>query len=1312
MAEGKGEERRLSAPTIIPDVDGTPLVPTRVPPAIEFDDYATPRTGPDAAARTDRDVNGTMQQKREEEEEGSYFGAKGQAPSTFAEHGEDHYLGNITPIKPAARRMITAPAEDFIRPRTITRRSSALAGLKRSATGGGNAYTGTGPYSYTFDPMPSETSSSSEDESPVKKSRKSRRERKAAKKEGTDATDFAAQEQQKKEAKQGRSYSRFSVGNDYMRSKGRVSKRDGRLNISINETANSGYAAKALGQALKHHLEVPTRHQHRWQQEHKEEQEKIDDGVAQEDDQLRSDAESLSESLQHSKPERPCLNIVIMVIGSRGDIQPFLKVGKMLQNCGHRVRIATHPTFRDFVQKDQGLEFFSVGGDPSELMAFMVKNPGLIPNLQTIREGEIRRRRNAMAVMFEGFWRACINVTDQESDRQNLKMMGEKHPFVADAIIANPPSMAHVHIAEKLGIPLHIMFTFPYTPTQMFPHPLANVQPKKSNVDESYVNFMSYPLVEMMTWQGLGDIVNKFREHTLNLEPVSSLWAPGALYRMKVPYTYMWSPSLVPKPKDWGPEIDIAGFVFLDLASNFKPDKELEAFLNADEPPVYIGFGSIVVDDPNAFTELIFKATKLAGVRALVNKGWGGLGSNNSNTPDNIFMLGNTPHDWLFPRVKAVVHHGGAGTTAIGLKCGKPTMIVPFFGDQPFWGAMVAEAKAGAHECIPYKRLTAEKLAEGIKQCLTEEAQKNVQRIADSIAKEGDGAENAVKSFHRSLPLAGRHNMRCSILEDRVAVWQLRHSSLRLSALAAELLHEKDKIKWSDLKLIRHFEWNDFDGPGEPVTGTVGAIKSSAYDIGEGMTAVPVRIAKHIKKHEEHARKRKQREERRERRRIAKHAVMGQSMRNTSKDNVTTEQQAQDGAQRPQVHREETNQTNTSVASTTPSEPLPLALAEDVGYGLKKSGGAILTMPNDLHVAIARGFHNAPRLWGDATVRKPVRITGFKSGCEAAGKEFAYGIYDGWTGLITQPVGDWRDADSLLAKVGGLGKGVGKGLGGFVLKNVNAFIAPPAYFGKGIIRYAGKRLEGPGPKAFIRKARIIQGQADRLALEKDSKEGRGQRLARIRERVDEGWRVYKDIWETANDMYGHVGGSMIKKYRFSRERQRWDANGALENINTAHRTLKHKKEGHDLNHLFAQRRKEMREAEKPRPSPMDQKHHSADESAGGVDSSFADPETEHKKQRGELEGLEDAHLLNSERKLSQLGEEEVSDLPKPHNRKLSQVVSEGGEDSDATAVAEEQGEKGDVGGRSGAQKHTRLDDVKIDGIQPTSALAGEGMVAA
>jgi len=194
----------------------------------------------------------------------------------------------------------------------------------------------------------------------------------------------------------------------------------------------------------------------------------------------------------------PKLNIVVMVIGSRGDVQPFLQIGKVLKEYGHRVRLATHPAFKEFVEKDSGLEFFSVGGDPAELMAFMVKNPGLVPSMSSIKAGDVGKRRESMYEMMEGFFRACINVSDENDDEENRRMMKDSHPFVADAIIANPPSFAHIHCAERLGIPLHIMFTMPFTPTQDYPHPLSRINAKKSNVDKGLMNWMSYPYVELM----------------------------------------------------------------------------------------------------------------------------------------------------------------------------------------------------------------------------------------------------------------------------------------------------------------------------------------------------------------------------------------------------------------------------------------------------------------------------------------------------------------------------------------------------------------------------------------------------------------------------------------------------------------------------------------------------------------------------------------------------------------------------------------------------------------------------------------------
>lgn len=193
-------------------------------------------------------------------------------------------------------------------------------------------------------------------------------------------------------------------------------------------------------------------------------------------------------------PSVPCpawdlhLNIVIQVVGSRGDVQPFVALGKELQKYGHRVRLATHSKFEQFV-RTADLEFYPIGGDPVELMSYMVRNPGLIPSIKSLRAGDIQRKRALMADILDGCWRSCI-----ERD------LYHKTPFVADAIIANPPSFAHVHCAQVLGIPVHLMFTMPWTSTRAFPHPLANL--KYSGNDPSLGNLVSYHFVEWLTWQG------------------------------------------------------------------------------------------------------------------------------------------------------------------------------------------------------------------------------------------------------------------------------------------------------------------------------------------------------------------------------------------------------------------------------------------------------------------------------------------------------------------------------------------------------------------------------------------------------------------------------------------------------------------------------------------------------------------------------------------------------------------------------------------------------------------------------------------
>lgn len=253
---------------------------------------------------------------------------------------------------------------------------------------------------------------------------------------------------------------------------------------------------------------------------------------------------------------------------------------------------------------------------------------------------------------------------------------------------------------------------------------------------------------------------------------------------------------MIPKPKDWGNHISISGFYFLSLASQFTPDAELASFLGNGPPPVYIGFGSIVVDDPNAMTSLIFDAVKKSGQRALVSKGWGGFGADLLEIPEDIFMLGNVPHDWLFQHVSCVVHHGGAGTTAAGIAAGKPTVIVPFFGDQPFWGSMVAKAGAGPWP-IPYKQLTSDKLAAAILEALQPSALGRAQELGISIGEES-GAHVGARDFQDKLDV---DSLRCSVAPDRPAAWRVKRTNIRLSAFAATVLAQEGFVDFGNLKL-------------------------------------------------------------------------------------------------------------------------------------------------------------------------------------------------------------------------------------------------------------------------------------------------------------------------------------------------------------------------------------------------------------------------------------------------------------------------------------------------------------------------------
>ncbi|EJT74441.1 hypothetical protein GGTG_08281 [Gaeumannomyces tritici R3-111a-1] len=804
----------------------------------------------------------------------------------------------------------------------------------------------------------------------------------------------------------------------------------------------------------------------------------------------------------------PRLNVVVQIVGSRGDVQPFVALGKTLKDTyGHRVRIATHATFQSFVEEN-GLEFFSIGGDPAELMAFMVKHPGLMPGFDALKEGEVSKRRKGIEEILIGCWRSCVEAGDgsgpappthrpnEPLDDRYAFSGGPHRPFVADVIIANPPSFAHIHLAEKLGIPLHMMFTMPWTPTKAFPHPLANIQ--STNTDEVMTNYVSYALVEMMTWQGLGDVINRFRASVLDLDPLSLIWAPGLLARLQIPTTYCWSPALIPKPNDWNHKVSIAGFYFLNLASSYTPDPGLAAFLAAGPPPVYIGFGSIVVDDPNALTRMIFDAVSKTGVRALVSKGWGGIGAESVGIPDGVFMLGNCPHDWLFQHVSCVVHHGGAGTTAAGIKLGKPTVVVPFFGDQPFWGSMIARAGAGP-EPVPYKQLTADTLAAAIQEALKPTTLTRAEELGAKIREE-QGTDLGGKSFHDFLDTDG---LRCSLVPSRVAVWRVRRSQIKLSALAAAVLLREGVISQPDLKLYRPKEYITDGQPWDPISAVTAALLGDVGSIAMAVADLPRELFRSAKKATSG---------------IATPSTPGnsktQSSRSGSLADVASATATSDASSAVSVPTPTTTTgtadaqsekqpiskassglsavasaqgSTTSLPKTaeSPSQNQPLSprvtlsTAMDTSKGVARIVETGMKTPMNFCMGLARGFRNTPLLYNDETVRPQERVTDLSSGLKIAGKEFGFGLYDGISGLIMQPLKGAQKEGAV-----GAVKGFGKGIGGLILKPAAGAWSIPAYAMQGVNAEFRNRFSKSWQN-YIITSRLAQGKED---LERSSRQ--------------------------------------------------------------------------------------------------------------------------------------------------------------------------------------------------------------------------------
>jgi sterol 3beta-glucosyltransferase len=385
------------------------------------------------------------------------------------------------------------------------------------------------------------------------------------------------------------------------------------------------------------------------------------------------------------------MKIVILTVGTRGDVQPFLALAVGLQQAGHRVTLVAPDNFVDWI-RSQGVSAHPVSYNAQEFgrrpeVRAVMKSGNLIRAYRIMREF----MDTSMSDALNEFWQAA-----QE----------------ADFVVQTPSGHGVVEVASQRGIPMAFAYLQPFAPTRAFPSFFGSALGLLRLPLGGGYNYLTHQLTDHLVWLVYGDSLNKWRAKHWGLPPWRSLSEMRRARRsFETPWLFGYSPSVLPKPPDWDETYHVTGYWFLDSRSDWQPSTDLLRFLENGPPPIYVGFGSMSDDNPEHLTRLTLRALELTGQRGILATGWGGI--KELTTSANVFYLDQAPHDWLFSRMAAVVHHGGAGTTGAGLRAGVPSIITPFALDQYAWADIVVKSDVGPRAGAA-KKLTAEKLAHAI----------------------------------------------------------------------------------------------------------------------------------------------------------------------------------------------------------------------------------------------------------------------------------------------------------------------------------------------------------------------------------------------------------------------------------------------------------------------------------------------------------------------------------------------------------------------------------------------------------------------
>ena len=414
--------------------------------------------------------------------------------------------------------------------------------------------------------------------------------------------------------------------------------------------------------------------------------------------------------------------ISILTIGSRGDVQPFIALGVELKKAGYRVQVATFENFESFVT-DHGLELYPIQGDISKIASSNF--------LQDAHQADnpfkfllsFNKLKSLVFELQKDFFEACKG---------------------SDAIVYHPGVSIGYFIAQHLQAPGILASPFPMTPTRAYPSLIFYDKIRLGGG----VNFITHKIFEQIMWMASSAPIKQFWRQEFGQAPKGFSQPYGMQTTRRYPTITSCSNYVFPKPDDWPEHVHNPGYWFLD-EPDWAPPEDLLDFLEKGQPPVYVGFGSVGNPTEAAqTTDTVIRALALSGQRGILATGWSGM-SRLDQIPDNVYVLESAPHSWLFPRMAAVVHHGGAGTTAAGLRAGVPNIVVPFSNDQFAWGRRVYELGVGTKP-IPRKQIAAEKLSDAIQFALTDEIRVAAKELGMKIQSE-NGALTAAKIILDSM---------------------------------------------------------------------------------------------------------------------------------------------------------------------------------------------------------------------------------------------------------------------------------------------------------------------------------------------------------------------------------------------------------------------------------------------------------------------------------------------------------------------------------------------------------------------------------